>query len=51
MTKGLFEAKEAIFTPVPVWPALDWRVGLGLTLAIIGLGKWIHIVPRRLIPI
>ncbi|HEU0046313.1 MAG TPA: hypothetical protein VFQ43_01755, partial [Nitrososphaera sp.] len=27
------EAKEAIFTPVPVWPALDWRVRLGLTLA------------------
>ena len=39
---------EAIFTPVPIWPALDWRVRLWLMAAIAGLAGWIHFVPRRL---
>jgi len=46
--KNIAENRETIFTPVPVWPALDWRVRLWLAGAIAGLAVWIHFVPRRL---
>jgi len=46
--KNIADEKEAIFTPVPVWPALDWRVRLWLGAAIAGLAVWVHFVPRRL---
>src|ERR1051326_2995475 len=46
--KNIAEVKEPIVTPVPVWPALDWRVRLCLAGAIAGLAVWIHFVPRRL---
>lgn len=46
--KILGDEKEAIFTPIPVWPALDWRVRLWLGAAIAGLAVWLHFVPRRM---
>jgi len=46
--RNIAEGREPIFTPIPVWPALDWRVRLCLAGAIAGLAAWIHFVPRRL---
>ena len=47
-SKILADEKETIFTPIPVWPALDWRVRMWLAAAIAGLAVWLHFVPRRL---
>jgi len=44
----LTSSSDPISSPIPVWPALDWRVRLWLAGAIVGLAVWIHFVPRRL---
>jgi hypothetical protein len=42
------ETTPPIVTPYPEWPVLSVRVRLSLSLAIVGLGVWIHFVPSRL---
>lgn len=37
-----------IISPYPAWPALDWRVRLCMTFAILALAVWIQFVPSRL---
>ena len=41
-------ANGPIVSPMPIWPALDLHVRLFLTLAMLGLGIWIHFVYRPL---
>jgi hypothetical protein len=44
----LINSGDPIVSPWPTWPALDRRVRLILTAAILALAVWIHFVPSRL---
>jgi hypothetical protein len=44
----LINSGDPIVSPWPTWPALDPRVRLILTAAIMALAVWVHFVPSRL---